>query len=714
MTGSLTRLLAALCTAIGLIAGGFEAHLAPQSDGWWHGVTGAPSPTLITLALVAAVSVWLLGSVVSVKPFLWMGAGVLPFVPATLGVAPALLIFSGYSACLLFAVLVAFTSRDLVPRLSRLEPGSAFVISFAFFLFVGRFLPGPAGPQGDEPHYLLIAESLLRDGDVDLKNQFEDQAYLKFTSAAVEPHTAPRSPKDRLYAIHAPGLSALVAPGYALSGYRGARAMVSVVMAAVVSLLFFVSRSLFGAGPAQFVFLLATFASPLPIYANSVFPDSVATLPVALTLAFLVSGRPALLGLASASIAALPWLHPRFLPLAGLLSLSMSARGGFDGRRIMATFGPLSLSLGLLLLHFNSLFGSASLSAAYGPGFSSDVSVTRIPWGAAALLLDRQFGLLLFAPVLLLGLPGITRAWRQDRAVAALLASVFVGTLMIGGAFSMWWGGASAPARFLIAAVPALLVICGACWEDPQGPPGRRGGLSAASGFGMGLLWLACLAPRALHNRADGESGLLRLLSPVLDADRFFPGFVLGDGAILMAGLWGLALTTAMLRPRVGLWLAVAPFTFGAWGAPSPVLNPFASSLRALESWTDHRRTLGGEDSDLAFTLEIPLGGAPWDLTPGLRRYSPRFSLPEGAWTMQVDSRTPLTPDATNVARVALVGDAETSPPFTALTIRAGEGLGTAEFNLNRGERRVHVRGEGLQATTRVISVRLRRQNQAP
>ncbi len=61
----------------------------------------------------------------------------------------------------------------------------------------------------------------------------------------------------------------------------GARAIVSLGMAATVSLIFLVSRSLFGGRAGNFVFLLATFASPLPIYANSVFPDSAAPFAVA-------------------------------------------------------------------------------------------------------------------------------------------------------------------------------------------------------------------------------------------------------------------------------------------------------------------------------------------------------------------------------------------------------------------------------------------------
>ncbi len=674
MTEPRTRLLAAVTTAIGLIAAGFDAHLAPQGDGWWYGLTGSPSLVRAVTALVAAISVWGLGALVSVRPFLWMSAGLLPLIPATTGLGAPLLLFSGYTLVLLFAILAGWTSRDLISKLKTLEPSVVLLISFAFFVFVGRYLPGPAGPQGDEPHYLLIAESLLQDGDVDLKNQFDGRAFSKFTSAPLEPHTAPRSPKDKLYAIHAPGLPALIAPGYALLGFTGARAIVSFVMALVVGLLFFVSRSLFGLTTANFVFLLATFGSPLPIYANSLFPDSVATLPVAATLACMVSTHPGFLGLASLTIATLPWMHPRFLPLALLLALAIARCRGFSLRRAVTVFGPLVFSVGLLLYHFQTLFGRASLAAAYGPGFSSDVSLTRIPWGASALILDRQFGLLLFCPVLLLGLAGVAGLWKRDRWVAALVVAVFGLLLAVGGSFSMWWGGASAPARFLTGAMPALLILCGARFKDAESRPASRGLLGAASGFGLGLLVLACLAPRALHNRSDGESGLLRLLAPALDLDRFFPGFV-NEGSLGFAS--------------------------------KPLLDPFSSSLRALESWDDQRRTFGGRDTESAFSLDIPLGAPSWELKTGVLLYSPRFSLPKGSWTLRVESRAEDAPGALNIARIGLVGGDENAPPFAATMIRVGESGAVTNFELAQAERRLHVRGEGLQAKVTVLSVRL-------
>lgn len=695
---------------MGLVAGGFDAHLAPQGDGLWHGVTGSPSPALVAAALLAALGVWWLGRLAPAEPFLWMSAGLLPLVPAVAGFGGPLLFFSSYTMTLVFFILVGWTARDLVPGLPRLEPFTVLLISFIFFLFVGRFLPGPAGPQGDEPHYLLIAESLIQDGDVDLKNQFDERAFSKFTSADLQPHTAPRSPKDRLYAIHTPGLSALVAPGYAAFGFAGARAIVSLAMAATVSLLFLVSRSLLGEAAANFVFLIAAFASPLPIYANSVFPDSVAPLAVASALACLVSTRAAFIALASTTLASLPWMHPRFLPLAAVLALAISFRAGFSFARAVAVFGPLAISVGLLLAHFRSLFGSASLSAAYGPGFATDVSVIHIPWGGSALILDRQFGLLLFAPVLLLGLAGAVGLWRRDRTVAALATAVAGISLGTGGAFSMWWGGASAPARFLIGSTPALLLFCGAAWEHSKD---RRAALGAAGGFGLGLLWLACLAPRALHNRGDGESGFLRLLAPVLDLDRFLPGFVNAGGWSWLAFAWAAVVALTILRPRAGAWSALALIAAAAVGSPTPLLDPFASSLRALESWRDHRRTFGGSDAETGFALQVPLGALASDLTPGMRLYSPRFSLPDGAWTLRVESQAEAGPNVLNVCRLSVVTDDESEPPLVTTMLKVGNNLENTDFTVAKRENRVHLKGEGLQLKTRIVKVTLVRVGRA-
>jgi len=701
------RLLAAVTTVAGLLAGGFEAHLAPQPGGLWHGITGQPSPTLVAAALLAGGFVYLLGGKHPVGSFLVMSAGLLPLVPALTGFGSGLLLFSSSTMILLFGTALGLAAPSFVPRLKDPSPTLAAVIAFVFFLLVGRSLPGPAGPQGDEPHYLLIAESLLRDADVDLKNQFDERAYLRFTGPGLEPHTAPRSPRDRLYAIHTPGLAALIAPGYAVDGYRGARIVVSAAMALGVGLLFAAGRVVFGTTPAVFVFLAATFSTPLGVYANAVFPDSVATLPVALVLSSLVLPPTRWLLVSSClSLAFLPWLHPRFLPLALLLALAISLRPSFSRARAAAALGPLVISVALLLWHFHALFGTASLSAAYGPGFSSDVSISRIPWGASALLLDRQFGVLLFCPLFLLTFRGMAVLSRKQPFLALLAASIFLTQLAVGGAFTMWWGGASPPTRFLLAAAPGLLLAAGACFADDATSAGARRGLGAAAGFGSGLLFLACLAPRALHNRLDGGSALLRLLAPSLDLDRFFPGFV-AEAGIALALAWGLTFLAANVRPSLSLPAALLPLAAGFLLNAAPLLDPFSASLRLLESWSDHRRSLGGADRPSAFVLGVPLGPGTWELSPDVREYSPRFSLPRGVWKLEVESRSEARPDALNLARVSLMGGPDGSTSLVSTLVEGGQPRNEVTFALDSSQQRVNVLGEGIQSNARILQVRL-------
>src|SRR5262249_53512520 len=153
------------------------------------------------------------------------------------------------------------------------------------------------------------------------------------------------------------------------------------------------------------------------------------------------------------SAAALPWLHPRLLPLAAAGVGLLVVRRGPRAARLGAV-GLLVLSVAALLLVMQQHYGRASLTAAYGFGFAPDVSLARGPWGALALLLDREFGLLAVGPAWLLAALGLGAAWRRRRG--DLLRAVLIGgaTFVVGASFSMWWGGSCPPGRFVVPALP--------------------------------------------------------------------------------------------------------------------------------------------------------------------------------------------------------------------------------------------------------------------
>ena len=75
---------------------------------------------------------------------------------------------------------------------------------------------------GDEPHYFILAASLLRDGDVDVRNNFDEDAvtgeiYGPISGRHVQTYSG------REYSNHAPGLSALLVLPFAVGGTVGGR-----------------------------------------------------------------------------------------------------------------------------------------------------------------------------------------------------------------------------------------------------------------------------------------------------------------------------------------------------------------------------------------------------------------------------------------------------------------------------------------------------------
>lgn len=61
--------------------------------------------------------------------------------------------------------------------------------------------------SGDEPHYLLIAHSLLHDKDIDLANNYARQDYAKYLAPGtfIRAHSIPGAKADSQYSFHSPG-----------------------------------------------------------------------------------------------------------------------------------------------------------------------------------------------------------------------------------------------------------------------------------------------------------------------------------------------------------------------------------------------------------------------------------------------------------------------------------------------------------------------------
>src|SRR5439155_17537199 len=105
------------------------------------------------------------------------------------------------------------------------------VVAAAVYLFAAWQL-SPRVPAGDEPHYLVIVQSLLRDHDLRIENNHRRGDYRAYYDADLKPDFRRRGRDGQIYSIHAPGLPVTVLPVFALFGYPGAVVLLALTSAA--------------------------------------------------------------------------------------------------------------------------------------------------------------------------------------------------------------------------------------------------------------------------------------------------------------------------------------------------------------------------------------------------------------------------------------------------------------------------------------------------
>jgi hypothetical protein len=601
----------------------------------WRGISDPPGAARLVVSVAAGLAAAFATSRLPRRartPLLALALAAAPLIPVYSGRALLLLALQGPVMVLVAAGSLGLAlARSLSVGVPRLRGAGLFLAAFAFNAVLAARIPGAAGPQGDEPHYLLMAQSLASDGDLDLSDDLADGEYSRFYSGRLAGHISENSPPGRLYSIHSPGLAFLVLPAYALGGHRGAQLMLCVLAAVAGLLVHRVVRAALDDQAAALTWALFTFTPPVPIYAVTIYPETPAILGTAYFL-WTARGSPGwrqAMG-AAAAAGALAWLHSKFVPL-GALGLAFTLLRPCSWRVRAAATGAFAAMVAGVLWYFHAHYGVASLYAAIGP---ADLDLRRLPRNMAALFFDRQFGLFAFAPVWLMALPGaalLLRARPADAIRALALASV---PIAAAAAYVGWWGGAAPPARYLVPALPAIALLAA---------PALRARKEAAAVLGVCGLVLALLAagaPRILHNRADGESLLLRNLAPGVDLDTLLPSFFERgpETAVLTLTLLG-ALALAWRFRLLGLVAGAAAYLVVAGAMRErPLIDQRLATEDIVDRWDGDGSWAGpmGPPNLRTLAMPIELQRGPWVIAGGEYRHSRRTGLPPGSYRMDL------------------------------------------------------------------------------
>ena len=530
----------------------------------------------------------------------------LPWLP--LPVPDAFLAWTGPLAWWVWAgALVALLAPSGARRMARVfeslpsSASPAAAVALAFVVYCGAAWQMSAVlPGGDEPHYLVITQSLLSDGDIQIENNHRRGDYRAYFQGTLRPDFLRRGQNRQIYSIHAPGLSALAAPAFAVGGYPGVVIFLALVSALGGLLVWLTGFHLTGSrGAAWFGWAAVTLTVPFFFHAFAIYPDATGAALVmtgVLALAAFeatpeIPFSPARWALHGLALAVLPWLHTRYALAAGLLGACLALRllGGRAWRSLAAFLAvPVASALAWFSFFF-IVYGRWSPATPYGGYTQSKLS--NIPAALPALLLDQQFGVLPNAPVYVCGLIGLAMLFRLRRRLAVELSLLLLGYLAAVSAYHMWWGGWSAPARF---AVPVLLMLgvpAAVFWKERA----LAGRAAASAALTLSLLITASMTMAQegwlVYNTRDGFARWLEWVSPLVDLPHALPAF-LRDGprtAILQAALWAAVFAAAawalsrLARSRAGTPARVALAT--------PVLVALAVMAGLTANWALVRTT---------------------------------------------------------------------------------------------------------------------------
>jgi hypothetical protein len=577
-----------------------SALLAPLSEELSSPEVVAAPPSLLSLVLAAATGGLLGGLLLSLlarrgagralAPLLLPGLAALALLPQATALVPPLAALSRPLVDLLLLGSVGAALWRAAPELGlqwAISARTAGVFALGLYLAVGWHLHKEVGLSGDEPHYLLITQSLLRDGDLEIENNYERGDWEEYYSGKIRPHLAQPGRGGARYSIHGVGLPILLLPGFALFGVFGV-ILTEALLGGFLVHEVFRAAELLGASRAGALLAACGFGATAPalFLSTSAYPELPAALTAIAVFRRLLSPEPprgwraAAYGLV---VGALGFLHAKFLVLAAVLVLAMGWTFGAQKWRVAVGF---LAGVGALAGFFFLLFGDPNPASAYG---RQRLFLSGVPQGLAGLLFDQEAGLLpaspfyFFALTALAGLCAI--APRPGFIAAAVLAAVAIP----GAAHPLWSGGSSPPARFLFPALPLLAAAAGAYWTRS-----RKGISPWASSLLLASLLLGSamtLGPgQPLYlNQRDGSGRIWEMLGRSWDLTHYLPSIVRGDertGVMVVVG--GVVLLSASVLAWLGRSVRLPPLalvglavgTFIDW--TSPARAPEGSSAR----WT--------------------------------------------------------------------------------------------------------------------------------
>lgn len=416
--------------------------------------------------------------------------------------------------------------------------------------------------SGDEPHYIMMSQSLVEDGDLDLKNNMEQQTYRRFHPLQLNAHGV--TYRNTLRPFHMPGLSVLLLPFYLLYKllfpiipahlyFRLAAAILNSLFA--LALFYLLKREFPGKNISGWWLVFVTLY-PLAFHSLHLYPE----LPAAALLIgayYLAACCGRKLWLSGLLLSLIPWFHLKYLPALMVLGLVLLFRWGRsrDYRAALQFLAFPLLSALVLILYSKLLYGTFNPANIFpSADYLAIPLITRLKT-LLSYFLDQRDGLLLYAPVFLfLFFSGKSRLNHRRLLWGMALAYILF------HAFSTLRGAYSPAGRPLVfISWIFMLFIIDYSYRRPEAGK-QHSGLKLAAGMSYFVLFwlfyhpLFIYQPVFSHTTTRAADLLLFFGSEQLPLSQYFPSFIsVSQGVSITSLVWvAMLLLLAILNSQKG------------------------------------------------------------------------------------------------------------------------------------------------------------------
>ena len=341
----------------------------------------------------------------------------------------------------------------------------AAICSILFFMtsyVYVQLLANP--PSGDEPHFLVISQTLLKYHSLNVMLDYQHGDYHLFYPVPIAPHVA-RNANGQLLPLHSIGAPILWLIPYYFLGRLGAVFFISCVSVLTILNIYKFLLIMRVSQKYSFIVSLAyAVASPLYIYSHLTFIEPIGAFICIYVLRKIFQDDikvPDLL-FSSVLLGILPWIHIRFAFFEMVLFFALLYKIYTQNRyKNMKYYLYYILPVTILFIIFEiynyKVWGTLNptINEVNDIHGGSNPFVVAPFNGILGVFFDQEYGLFVNFPLFILLLPGIVLVTRRKFLSYNLLMLILsIPYILLFTSFKAWSGGWGPPARFILVLLP--------------------------------------------------------------------------------------------------------------------------------------------------------------------------------------------------------------------------------------------------------------------